>query len=235
MKRFKTIAVLAAAALVVSALATAGPAVAKKKKKKAGPVVVGTDPAGDWGSNVDPTLGPIGDPLGQDLVEAVIDMADKSTVNFIIKVASLPPSGGMPEFTRYTWNLSIDGDLVELDGKFTNYTRGACDPTSGNCPPPRDPGPAPFLVRGNCGSNGAVVVCEELGTVEAAFDSGEGTITIPVPLEMVDAKPGAVIAGATQADSGFSGVSAAPSAYYSHSAAPYDTMAVVTEYKIPKK
>lgn len=236
MRHYKTVAVITASLVALTALSVAGPAGAKKKKKKkAGPVVVGTDPEGDWGSNADPTLGPIGEPLGQDLVEAVIDMADKETVNFVIKVTSLPAPGGMPELTRYTWNLSVDGELVELDGKYTNYSRGACDPTSGNCPPPRDPGAAPFLVRGNCASNGAAVVCEELGKVEAAFDPAKGTITIPVPLEMMSGKPGSLIAGATQADSGFSGVSAAPSAFYSHSSVPYDTMTILTTYKVPKK
>ena len=75
-------------------------ALAKAKKKKAGPVVVGTDPADDWGSNVDGTIAPAGDALGQELVEAQLGMADAKTVNFIIKVNSLPAPGGVPEVTR---------------------------------------------------------------------------------------------------------------------------------------
>jgi hypothetical protein len=141
----------------------------------------------------------------------------------------------VPEGTRYTWNLAVNGEQVELDGKWSNYSRGACDPTSGNCPPPRDPGMQPFLVRGDCASNGATVQCSELGIVQAEFDPATGTITIPVPAKMIHAKPGAEITGATQADSGFGGVSAAPSAFYSHSSAPYDTLTVTKSFEIPKK
>jgi hypothetical protein len=71
----------------------------------------------------------------------------------------------VPEATRYTWNLDVDPtphlvtedgsnpDLksFDLDGKFTNFSRGACDPTAGTCPPPRNPGLQPFVLRGDCG------------------------------------------------------------------------------------
>lgn len=232
----KTLAVMTVVGLLLGALAAPSAVAGKKKKKKAGPVVVGTDPAGDWGAAVDPTLAPVGDALGQDLVEATLDMADKETVNFIIKVNSLPAIGGAPEITRYTWNFNVDGEMAELDGKFTNYSRGACDPTAGSCPPPRDPGQQPFALRGNCTTTSAgtnVTTCEELGLIQAAFDAGAGTITIPVPLDLIEAKHGSKIAPGVNIFGG--SISAAPSAFLTSSVMPLDTMVLLKTFKVSAK
>ncbi|MDQ3957142.1 MAG: hypothetical protein M3273_02350 [Actinomycetota bacterium] len=225
-------AAMAAAALLVSAPA-AGSAPAKAK---GGPVVVGTDAANDWGSNVNPAIAPLGAQLGQELVEAAIEKADATTLNFIIKVSSLPPTGGVPEFTRYVWTMTVDGELLQVDGKFTNYSRGACDPTAGTCPPPRDPGRAPFAVRGNCTDNGgAAVTCEEIGLVNGTFDTATGTITVPVPLELLGAKAGSQIAHGIQPGSNFAGVWAIPSAWASQGNMPLDELLITKTYTVPKK
>lgn len=227
----KRTALLIALALVVGALFAPGvEAAKKKKKKKTGPVVVGTDPDSDWGANADPTLQPVGDALGMELVEAVIDMADAETVNFIIKVNSLPSNGGAPEVARYTWNFSVDGETVELDGKWTNYSRGVCDPTSGQCPPPRDPGQQPFFLRGNCSATQNVTLCEELAVVQAIFDPAEATITIPVTLEQLEAKKGSLIGPGTNLFGG--SISAAPSAFFTNNSMPMDTMLVLEAFKV---
>jgi hypothetical protein len=226
--KVKGFAAIALAALVASAL-TAPAAVAQKK---GGPKVVGTDDAGDWGSNTDPTLGPVGNALGQDLVEAAIQMDDMKTINFIIKLNSLPASGGVPELSRYTWNFKVDGEDVELDGKFTNFSRGTCDPTSGACPPPRNPGTQPFFIRGECGpaEGTSVTLCKELGVVQASFDSSEATITIPVPAELIHAKPGSKI---EPGQSIFGGsISAAPSAFFTMNSFPMDTLAVTETFVV---
>jgi hypothetical protein len=202
--------------------------------KKSKPVVMGTDPDDDWGANADPNIAPAGDALGMELVEASIGMADTKTVNFVIKVKSLPPSGGIPEFVRYLWVVTVDGELLQIDGKFTNYSRGACDPTAGTCPPPRDPGSAPFSVRGNCVNQTAAVTCEERGLVNGTFDTAAATITVPVTLEMLGAKAGSVIAHGTQADSGFSGVLTIPSAWASQSSMPSDTILLTKTFRVPK-
>lgn len=234
--RTKGLAGLLLAALVLGALiAPAGTAVAKKKKvKKAGPVVVATDPADDWGTNVDPTIQPLGDALGQELTGATIAPGDAGSVNFIIKVNSLPPNGGAPEVSRYTWDAQVDGQFVELDGKWSNYSRGACDPTSGQCPPPRDPGMQPFIVRGDCTTDSStnVTTCKELGLVQAKFDTAAATITIPVPLDLIHAHPGSVITGGANIFGG--SISAAPSAYLSSSAGPSDIMTVTGSYTVSK-
>lgn len=220
MKRFITSLVIGAA-LAASVL----PATAQAGKKAAKPFVVGTDPSGDFGANQDSSLSPIGEAMGMDLVEAAIQKADSKTLNFIIKVSGLPPTGGTPEIARYVWTMMVGSELIQLDGKWTNYHRAACDPTGGTCPPPRDPGMGPFMVRGNCTDNGGTAVtCEEIGLVNATFDSATGTITIPVTLEMIGAKKGTKIANGTQPGSGFTGVWAIPSAWFSQASMPLDDL-----------
>lgn len=183
-------------------------------------VSVGTDVDNDWGAEVDPEAYPAGDALGQELVSAAIDADDAGTVTFIIGLKSLP-GGGVPEVSRYTWDLDVNGTFLELDGKFTNYSRGACDPTSGRCPPPRDPGAAPFSVRGNCTEVQGVTTCQELALVHATFDEASATISIPVPVDLINGAetcatilPGVNIFGGS--------ISAIPSAFLSSSAMPLD-------------
>jgi hypothetical protein len=230
-RHISVLAVIASLGLLAGALAGGSAQAAKAKK---GPVVVATDAEDDWGTNVDPTIAPVGAQLGQELVEAAIEKADKKTLNFIIKVAALP-GGGIPEVTRYVWTMTVDGELIQLDGKSLNYTRGACDPTAGTCPPPRDPGQGPFLVRGNCSDNeGTAVTCEEIGLVNATFDGGAATITIPVPLELIGAKVKSQISNGTQEGSGFSGVWAIPSVLFSQGNMPLDEMIVTETYVVPK-
>ena len=209
--------------LVVAGLAAAlvlpsTPAAAGKLVK------LGSDPAGDWGSNVDPGIGPIGNALGQDIIGAAIG-SNKKTVTFVIQLNSLPPNGGAPEVSRYQWAFNVNGNAFELDGKYTNYSRGACDPTSGQCPPPRNPGMQPFMLRGNCVS-GTVVTCEELGFVQGKFNATKASISIPVPLKLIKAKAGSKIFGGT--------ITTTPSAFFTASAGPNDTLTMGKTYKIPR-
>lgn len=238
--KVKKYSALAVAALVAGALiAPAGIAEAKKKTKKAkGPVVLGTDATGDWNSTSAsaPEAAPVGSALGQDLVEAAMQV-DGENLNFIIKVTELPPVGGTPEATRYTWDFLLDGEEMELDGKFTNYTRGACDPTSGQCPPPRDPGAAPFFVRGKCETQDLTATsfefCQELASVEAIFDVANATITVPVPMADLGAKPGSKITPGANIFGG--SLSAAPSAWATYGAFPMDWLVMTKTFVVPKK
>lgn len=216
----KILTAVMTAGLIAALVLPSSTAVAAKKKGKT--VKLGKDPVGDWGANVDASISPLGDALGQDLTSAAMSN-DKKKLNFIMGLNSLPPNGGAPEVTRYQWAFNIDGNAFELDGKYTNYSRGACDPTSGQCPPPRDPGMQPFMLRGNCVS-GTVVTCEELGIVQASFDADKGTITIPVPLKSIKAKRGSRVIGGT--------LSTSLSAYFSANAGPEDTLTVTKTYKI---
>ena len=227
MKRSITFLLLGAA-LTASLLPAAAQAGGAPK-----PFVVGTDASGDFGANQDATISPIGEAWGMDLIEAAIQRADAKTLNFIIKVSGLPPTGGTPEVARYVWTMTVGTELLQLDGKWTNYTRGACDPTGGTCPPPRDPGMGPFMVRGNCTDNGGTAVtCEEIGLVNATFDAAAGTITIPVPLELIGAKKGTKISNGTQAGSGFTGIWAIPSAWASQASMPLDDLIPTKVYVV---
>lgn len=224
----KTRALISAAMTGMLLLALAAPATAAKK---GGPMVVGTDPADDWGANAGAEdLGALGDFLGQELVEASISMADAKTVNFVIKVNSLPPNGGMPEITRYNWDFTIDGDAYQLTGAWTEYLRGICNPLhTGACPPPSDPGPQAFFLRqGPCtvGSD-----CFVVATIQAAFDPAEGTITIPVPLADVKGKPGSEVGPGVSTFGGT--IYAAPAAVVSYASAPADTMMVDKTFVVP--
>lgn len=213
-----------------------------KKKKKAGPVVVGTDVADDWGANVDGSIAPAGDALGQELVEAQMAMADAETVNFIIKLNSLPAPGGVPEVTRYGWDFSVDEEAMLISGAFTEFIRTFCYPLHSDptCPPnvgdPQQSLNAPFFVRqGACtvGTSG-VADCRVLAVVASTFDPATGTITVPVPLEVIGAKPGSKIA--PLANSSFGGtIYAAPAAVVASPNAPHDVMVVTKTFTVPKK
>jgi hypothetical protein len=228
---FSLVAALAVAALLAPAGMAAG-----KAKKPAGPVVVATDDAADWGSNVDATIAPAGDALGQELVEASITMGNAKTVNFVIKVASLPASGGVPEVTRYGWDFTVDGDAYAMSGGFTDYHRGACYPLhAGTCPPPRDPGQQPFFIRQGPCTIGADSLenCTLVTTVKATFDAAAGTITIPVPADVIGAKPGSKIgAGSNAAFS--TTIYATPAAFIASAQGPHDAMMATGTFVVPK-
>ena len=225
------------AALIAVGLMVPGATLASAKGKKAAKaVVVAKDAPDDWGTNVDPELAPFGEHIGQELIGGAIGMKDKKTINFVFQLKSLPPWGGYPEFTRYVWDFKVNNKPWEIDGKFTNYSRGACDPTSKQCPPPRDPGLQPFLVRGNCYVEALQVtnltVCEEVARVQAIFDPAAGTITVPVPAKAIGAKPGAKITG----DAGTFGgsLAAVPSAFVSSDGFPSDAATQTKTFVVPR-
>ncbi len=236
MKIRTALSLLLAAALIGGLVAPSG--LAAKKKKKSGPVVVATDAADDWGSNVDGGLQPIGAAIGLELVEATIAPVDAKTVNFIIKVAGLPPSGGIPEFARYGWDFTVDGEAIAMSGAFTDYLRGICYPAHTNtCPPnpPSDPGMQPFYIRsGPCTVGaGGLGECNLLATVHATFDAAAGTITIPVPLEAIGAKPGSAIGPGANATFGAS-LYATIATVTASPAAPHDVMTATGTFVVPK-
>lgn len=227
MRTKAAISVLLVVGLVGMLLGSMGSAAAKAKK--AGPMVVGTDPADDWGSNAGVPAAP-GDALGQELVEAAIG-ADGKTVNFVITVNSLPPWGGIPEITRYNWDFMVNGNPFQLTGGFTEYLRGTCNPLhTGACPPPQDPGSTPFMLR-----TGPCLVGEDCflhAIYSATFDPATGSITIPVPMADIKAKPGSKIAPGASTFGGT--IYAAPAAMVSSTAAPADIMIITKTYTVPK-
>lgn len=228
------IATMLAAALAFSPLAAGAQTIA--------PLVVGTDPQGDWGGGGDAAL--VGHAAAQDLTAASIGMPNADTVDFVIEMSYLPSLGGIPEGSRYTWNFNVasldpadpttygPANPVEIDGKFTNYSRGACDPTSGQCPPPRDPGLQPFSVRGDCQTNEAnVTTCREIAKVQGVFSPVQRTITVSLPSDLIGLGPCTIIGAGTNLFGG--SVSAAPSAFFTSSAMPLDTLDVLDRFIVP--
>ena len=224
---------LSALVLAVSLAALVAPAAVAGKAPK--PVKVGTDDAADWGSNVEPALAPVGGALGQELVEASIGMGD-GNVDFVFKVAGLPPTGGIPEFARYSWDFTVNGEAFGMSGNFTDYARGVCYPAHTNsCPPPKDPGQQPFYVRqGPCTiGTGGLGECNLVATAKATFDVAAGTVTIPVPMDAIGAKPGSKIGPGTNSVFGAT-IYASPAAVTANVAGPHDTMTVLKTFTVPK-
>lgn len=78
------------------------------------------------------------------------------------------------------------------------------------------------------------MTCEELGNVNGTFDAASATITVPVPLELLGAKPGSKIGHGLQPGSNFQGVSAMPSAFFSQGNLPFDELLVSKTYVVPR-
>ena len=198
-----------------------------------------TEAGGDWGGGGD--AAPLGSALGQDFEAAYLEYTDDQFV-FTLDMTELPAIGGTPEATRYGWSfVYVSGDdrlELELDGKFTNYSRGTCDPTAGTCPPPRDPGLQPFLVRGNCYQDSSLpmtlTLCEELARVQATFDPADGTITVPIPASAL-APDGVRACDRIEGIPSFIGASiwAAPSAFITNTLMPYDDANHYTPLVVP--
>ncbi|MDQ3964793.1 MAG: hypothetical protein M3277_12925 [Actinomycetota bacterium] len=228
------LATLVAASLTVPSAVAQG-----KAKKKSGPQVMGKDDPADWGSNAESTLQPAGDLLGQELVEARMGMADKETVEFIIQLNSLPPWGGIPESSRYGWDFTVDGEAYGMSGAFTEVVRGMCNPliTDPACPPnvgdPAQLLDAPFFIRnGACTvGTGGPADCNVVAIINSVFDPAAATITIPVPLEAIEAKPGSKIEPGASFYGGT--IYAAPALLVGLAAAPVDTMIVTKTFLVP--
>ena len=226
------LAAVAVALLVVGLVAPAGTAAGKKKP--AGPVVVGTDPADDWGSNAGAPA-EAGTALGMELVEASLTMADKETLNFVLKLNGLPASGGIPEAVRYAWDFTSDGVAYHLSGGFTELIRGTCNPlvTDPPCPPnvgdPATNTDGPFFLRqGPCTTTAA---CTILDTFNATFDPATSTITIPVPLEAIEAKPGTKIGPGAGP---YGTIYSSPQALVTVANVPMDSMIALKTYVVPR-
>lgn len=191
--------------------------------------VVGEDPADDWGGSSG-ELAPLGDAIGQELTKATITPT-RTTIDFTIYLKSLPPSGGVPEFSRYLWGLEVDGDSYVLDGRFTNLVIGTCHPVDGSCPPPNTtPRVKAFEVRGECGAGTIGTVCELLGFVEADFDSTAASIRVAVPRELIGAARGSVIGSDTHLMG--NGVVAVPAIGASATVFPFDHLAIGTTVRV---
>jgi hypothetical protein len=144
--------------------------------------VVATDPAGDWGSNHDPFIGPLGGPVGQDLLEASLAVTEPGKVDFVLKLAGLP-GDQMFDSTRYGWRFSVDRTPFLL----TNFNvECVTDARPNDCEDAAGSGPL-FEIY-TLKPHGFV------GMVQADLDRTANTITISVPTDFIEARKGSIIA-----------------------------------------
>lgn len=202
---------------------------------------MGKDPVGDWGRNVRDGLELLGDALGLDLVSVAIGMADAETVEFKFELNSLPATGGIPEASRYRWEFAVDGTPFMIDGRFTNYVRGTCDIYDEQCPPPRvpdDPGMHPFriITDWKYGLLLSYAVLSERAVVYATFDAATATISVPVPLELIDAGPGSRIGPGVSyfANAHDGNVIASPAAWFTPANFPVDVLRTKRTFVVPR-
>ena len=92
-----------------------------------------------------------------------------------------------------------------------------------------------FQEQGPCTiGTGGLGECNLLATVQATFDTTTGTITIPVPLEVIKAKPGSKIGPGTNAVFGGT-IYSSPAAVTANVNSPHDTMIATETFVVPKK
>lgn len=185
-------------------------------------VVVGTDPAGDWGSNHDPFIGPLGGPLGQDLLEASIAVTQPRKVDFVLTLDGLPDQD-TSDANRYGWRFIVGRTNYLL----TNFDTECATET---VPPAR--------CQGSFADEPIFEIYtleprELVGSVLAQLDRTAGTITISIPAKFIGAKKGSVIAPYSKNDS--APIMASPPVWGSiaNNPIPYDLMEVTENFVMP--
>jgi hypothetical protein len=164
------------------------------------PVTVGSDPAGD---STQPAA------LGYDLLQASIGQLDAATGDlvFVLDLADLPATGGLPEAARYSWDFAVRAGgtttSLEIDGKLTDVIRRQSTST-----------PA-FVLRGDCVA-GTTLTCTDVASLATTMDGVANRITVTVPRALLEQQTKAPIAGTTIEPATIcEGISAKASAYFS--------------------
>lgn len=192
----KALAIILAGILCVGIIGPAG-----AKKKKAGPVVVFEDPAGDSGHQ---SAGPIPgtEQGGFDLTKGTIQASGKNLI-FNVEHSAMPPAGTIPETFRLLWHISVNGTEYRFTVK--SFDIGKPDVLAGTgadrvgtvyasgtyrleeC---KDEALPAVLTLINCSP-------VENGYLEGAFDPTKKSVSWTLPMALVKAKKGSLIAGGT--------------------------------------
>jgi len=226
MNRIFMILVLVAVSAVPGTVALGAP-------KHHAPMTVARDAAGDWGSEIDTALSPIGDALGQDLIAAAI-AAHPDTVDFSLTTTSLPE--GAARLGAYTWDMQVDGQwwrLVNFICDPTQYVTDGTPPVSApdSCAP--DAGAGTYFEVMECGDDrvvNAFANCGYRAVVEATVDTGASTITISVPRSVMKIKRGSLITPMDVAGNSIDSGTAAP--WGGAVALPGDVMSWTKPYRV---
>jgi hypothetical protein len=160
------------------------------------PFEVGTDPSGD-------SVHGLPAALGYDLTKASIGQPDANSgdISFVLELADLPPTGGLPDGAVYFWDLNLvppGGQPYgfRIMGSLTDLT---------DVPTPSTETPA-FTVHG-CGADASN--CSVTGTaVDAVMDGEANRITVTVPTGALAQATGQPVLGAeiVRGTFGFQGV-----------------------------
>lgn len=166
------------ASIVATILCTQGAVAAGNGQS---PRTVGRDPVGDWGSNVHSALGPLGEPSGLDLTEALISREGQDFI-FTFVLSSLPSDQPLP-LSAYRWSFTINREVPDVS--WHEIRQAAPDPSGQilfqvlNCATADTTTPV-----GGVSTN----ACEEAGAVPAKVDAGVGTISVAFPIDMLATK-----------------------------------------------
>ncbi len=225
----KFIAVALAGGLLIGVL---GPASAAPK-----PTVVWEDPSGDadMGQGLGGSI-----PAGLDLESGTI-LAKGPNLEFTAIHADMPPIGSLPEFARFLWSFNVGKDTYRLTVKSADI--GKPDVSQGQTTERvgRADVTGHFRLEGDCGTTNMgidFINCKPLAYLEGTWDPASKSFTVVVPMKLIKAKPGSVVApGSGDATQICASQISWVSHYAERSLSPatcFDTAPMLKSYKIPK-
>jgi len=226
MKRLSLLVAAGLALPLMAAPATAG-----------APMTVWEDDSGDadaaqgLGSSI---------PGGFDLVSGAIART-KTTLDFTVTHADMPPTGSLPEGFRFLWAFSVDNVQYRITAKSADI--GKPDVLAGQTTDRVGTVSANghFRLEGDCKAGDPIgtlqpINCTPLEYVTGTFDAAAKTFTVQIPLASVKAKPGSVVAGG-----GGDATTICQICWVTHvaerslSSSIIDSASMITTYKVPKK
>lgn len=161
---------------------------------QAAPIAVFTDVAGDA------TMGqaPSSIPAGWDLAEGAIERKG-ANIEFTVTHHDMPPTGSMPEFTRFLWNFNVGKTPFRLTVKSVDIGKPDVATQTGTERIGRVDAQGHFRLEGECATDSTLPVgfvnCPVVGYYEGSFDPSTKSFTAIIPMKDLKAKPGSVISG----------------------------------------
>jgi opacity protein-like surface antigen len=184
MKKFFSLALVAGLAVLPLSSAHAA----------AKPTQVFTDVAGDAdnGQGLGASI-----PGGFDLVSGTVAQ-NGANIEFTATHADMPPSGSLPEGFRFLWAFGVGKAQYRLTVKSADIGKPDLEAGQTTERVGRVDATGHFRLEGNCTSTvvGALnaINCQPLAYVEGHFDPATMSFTAIVPMKLIKAKKGSVIA-----------------------------------------
>ena len=224
----KALALLMATGLLFGVIAQAGAAPK--------PVNVWEDAAGDAdaGQGAGQSI-----PAGWDLAGGSIALNGKN-LDFTVTHHDMPPTGTLPEGSRFIWVFAVGGKDYRLIVKSVDIGKPDAVNGDGTERVGRADVAGHFRVEGDCVQDQSLPVglvkCKTIGYVTGSFDPAAKSFTAEVPLALIKAKAGLTVTGGAGAAAGICAICWIPHhAERSLNLTAIDTAAQTVTYKIPKK